>query len=1566
MFQKAVPWVCLVAAFGLARMGAAAQLKGVQSGTVTITGGTTSVTDTLSPAVVPAKSFLVFGISGSNNAPNNIQVSGQLTNSTTVTFRRIGSAGSITVHWYVAEFLSGVNVQRGTQQLPGAANPADTDVAISTVDLTKSFPLISFRTDGTGYDSNDSIRAKLTTTTNLRLFAQDAGLTAFVEWQVVEYVDANVQTGDVHFNSGDTSQPASLAPAVITAKSWLVFSHESVTGPPDIGRTLVRGVVTDGSNLTFDRNNTGSSIDLTWYLVEFTDAATVQHNTEPFTTTELQRNVTLGSPANAGSSIAAGGYHGRGGRSSFATDDDAGVGWFTLDLTSNTNLQITRGTTGGDTATADIGWFVVDFVANSCAPLNVSETGNSITVTAPADFEMMFHTAAGGSIREMYDLQEDPGKANDLAGALIGSGSSMGLHNAGMRIGAPHFNAGEDPGGYLELLEATPTRVKVRQLSDYSDVNVRLPGVEAEGDYTVLPSGKIGLRWTRKTTTSVTYVLEYVEAFMHQTSSGPLSGRVVSSETSLVSPGAGGDDFLLGVIDNAGPPPARTDFLFVIHEDWDTVNGYSETADTTNWFFQAGAERVNPGWVESTGQALGAGDVETWNVLTYFRPRTLLNNAEPAVTARSADYRVPDRLTIGIGGNWTHASENTGAGDDFNESEVAYVMEADPSMDPTLRVDIDGGGGATRYAPFFKIREWRSLQSPTVTLQASPLAQGVDFQSDVKPVSRSYFADELLWHSTAQNAAAWTTTPDVGTGGFASGAITYVPGRYGNGVNMPANSETLSFPTSNFDKFQGAVEFWFQPTYAHDDGVGRDIGGFFFDASNAWFLQKTVTDNRLHFRIVASGVSSDLWVDPADYEWQAAEWVHLRIEWDETAGLGTQQRLYINGVEPLHTGAASDYVAANLTVAGSFNLGNNTNGSGNFGPGIYDEIRSYGGSTVSPDAIAHGGLTSDTNEYLASSAQNYTFKFNAVDGNSRGRYLYFGTDSQFHGLNVALATRGVGTATLVWEYWDGTQWAGLAGFGFTDETMDFTADGTIYWTDPTGWATYSVNGSPDLYYVRVYATAVAYSTLPIEGLIKTDILLFQYCGDVTANAQRFEFALPIPTVVELIGFDAAGVDGEVELRWETGSELNNLGFHLYRAPSAFGPYERITSNLIPGLGSSPSGGRYRYLDSNLVNGVTYFYELEDVETTGATERHGPVAATPEAGVSLPGDVAEERDSASRISYDTPESSSLRVLPTKRGVVLELDTTGFVAVPQDDGTVRLVVPGLDEHGTSLPSKRTWVDALAGRNVEIVSVHALDVEAFDGLRPASAATPELVVSSEGTVRVRRQRQVQRIYRSERARLVTVAYQGKEKKALVELSPFSWDGSRLWLARKLRVRLAFQGREIQSKDRSHRRRGVTAHLVTGERGLYAVPLQELLGRQRSRTSRLRLSRQGSSVPYHIEGNTFYFWSDGERVNPYAREAVYELELGVSGESMEVVDSATSPRGTFHWHAVEREATRYYQAALMNAPDVWLWELLFATERKSFGFDAHHLASVSESSFGCRARVTSPLWSTITFVSM
>ncbi|MFQ5518190.1 MAG: DUF2341 domain-containing protein, partial [Acidimicrobiia bacterium] len=100
------------------------------------------------------------------------------------------------------------------------------------------------------------------------------------------------------------------------------------------------------------------------------------------------------------------------------------------------------------------------------------------------------------------------------------------------------------------------------------------------------------------------------------------------------------------------------------------------------------------------------------------------------------------------------------------------------------------------------------------------------------------------------------------------------------------------------------------------------------------------------------------------------------------------------------------------------------------------------------------------------------------------------------------------------------------------------------------------------------------------------------------------------TEVELASFEAKGLDEAVELRWETASELDNLGFHLYRSSSEEGSYERITETAIPGLGSSPVGAKYDYRDTGLTNGVTYYYKLEDIETTGVTELHGPVSATP--------------------------------------------------------------------------------------------------------------------------------------------------------------------------------------------------------------------------------------------------------------------------------------------------------------------------------------------------------------------
>ena len=395
---------------------------------------------------------------------------------------------------------------------------------------------------------------------------------------------------------------------------------------------------------------------------------------------------------------------------------------------------------------------------------------------------------------------------------------------------------------------------------------------------------------------------------------------------------------------------------------------------------------------------------------------------------------------------------------------------------------------------------------------------------------------------------------------------------------------------------------------------------------------------------------------------------------------------------------------------------------------------------------------------------------------------------------------------------------------------------------------------------------------------------------------------------------------------------------------AEGPYERVTGRALPGLGSSPAGARYSYRDMGLTNGVTYFYQLEDIETTGVTTFHGPVAATPDPEHAPPETVSEENDVDARLSYGDPAANKFRLVEQRNAVVLELDTHGFTAIPQDDGTVRLEVPGLDEvSGASVPVKRLWIEAIAGRNVEIVSIRARGVERFEGLRPrwvsrsgdrGHAPAARSVRGNDASARRAVRKRTAQSSSTSRTRAMPRKHWSSSPRSrgmtVVSSSPkHSKCGSRFAVAR----RRCAPGRSPQNGK-------VAMRLVTVERGLYGVPLTQLPGRGRKA---LRLSRQGESVPYHVEDGMLYFWSEGALANPFGNEAVYELERGVPGERMEVVSHTGT--GGLYWELLEREEERLYQAALLDAPDLWLWDYLLAPERKSFPFEVSGLAATESS---------------------
>ena len=77
----------------------------------------------------------------------------------------------------------------------------------------------------------------------------------------------------------------------------------------------------------------------------------------------------------------------------------------------------------------------------------------------------------------------------------------------------------------------------------------------------------------------------------------------------------------------------------------------------------------------------------------------------------------------------------------------------------------------------------------------------------------------------------------------------------------------------------------------------------------------------------------------------------------------------------------------------------------------------------------------------------------------------------------------------------------------------------------------------------------------------------------------------------------------IVVNWTTKSEVNTAGFNLYRAGSASGPFVQINQVLIPAANDPITGGSYVFTDTNVVAGVSYYYQLEDVDLNGTRTRY---------------------------------------------------------------------------------------------------------------------------------------------------------------------------------------------------------------------------------------------------------------------------------------------------------------------------------------------------------------------------
>lgn len=371
---------------GTAGQAQAAVIQSVQRGTAAFASGQNTLPVVLT-AVDTTRTIVWGGINwgggriGISDA-NASRVGYQLSNGTTLNLQRLGAPAYATVvEWQAIEFSSGVSVQR-RDTVFGAATTT-VNVPISAVNLSESFVLVSVAANSGSQviDEEWTVRAQLTSTTNLELSRNESGIALDVYWQVVSFTGASVQRGLTTIGAGAGSATAAIA-SVNTATTFLLSTQRgaaAVNGSES--QYQVRGRITSPTQLTFDRTSVTNSVEIAWEVVTLNDGSSVQSGSLAMAGADSIATATLSSVtlSRSASFISV-----QGGTGAETADLDATS--FTHSISNSTTLTVSRSRQGTATA-ADVAWFVVQF--NSDQPPVLAAIGpKNDTVTQLLEFRV--------------------------------------------------------------------------------------------------------------------------------------------------------------------------------------------------------------------------------------------------------------------------------------------------------------------------------------------------------------------------------------------------------------------------------------------------------------------------------------------------------------------------------------------------------------------------------------------------------------------------------------------------------------------------------------------------------------------------------------------------------------------------------------------------------------------------------------------------------------------------------------------------------------------------------------------------------------------------------------------------------------------------------------------------------------------------------------------------------------------------------------------------------------------------------------------------------------------------
>ena len=403
----------------------AAIFKTVQTGSVTFSNSSAAQSVNLRSDTDITKAFVTCAYQTSVATARTLQTCELVSGSPPKVTITPGGATTSIVQWYVAEFESGVSVQRGTITFNGTSGTglSQTQSLTTTVDATKSFTLVSTRTNlnFSNRDEQTTMRAVLASDGTGLTIDRTVGNTTdlLVHWQVVQMEGASVQRGTLCIGSSsctgtangsgaaEQDNTATLATAVDPCKTFLLLTREAGTTTTgvdslyfvsaDFSSAVTCGVTQSG--LTFRRNNRNTTstndVSISYEAVTLSDGTAVRRGvqgaltaasnalitqtTSAFTAVDLTESVPLILVAGGGT----------------AATDLTGLLW-TANINATTTEQFAR--LVGTNFVYEIRYQAVQFFRCQNSPIcSVAATQQSNNVTVTWSNVFQFTTNSGST-----------------------------------------------------------------------------------------------------------------------------------------------------------------------------------------------------------------------------------------------------------------------------------------------------------------------------------------------------------------------------------------------------------------------------------------------------------------------------------------------------------------------------------------------------------------------------------------------------------------------------------------------------------------------------------------------------------------------------------------------------------------------------------------------------------------------------------------------------------------------------------------------------------------------------------------------------------------------------------------------------------------------------------------------------------------------------------------------------------------------------------------------------------------------------------------------------------------